>query len=182
MRPFVIAAVAACLFVPTGASAQPSGDTDPPRPQAVTRVFDCRALQPAAERLACYDREVAALQTAEAAREVVVYDREQVRRTRRSLFGITLPNLDIFGGGDDREPEGEGFTQIESTIRSITQDGRGRYMVTLEDGARWAQIDNRELSVTPRAGQSIRIRQAAMGSYLANIGGNVAIRVRRYIP
>jgi hypothetical protein len=179
MRPFVIAT--ACLFVSTSASAQPSSDTDQPRPQAVTRVFDCRVLQPADERLACYDREVAALQTAEAARELVVYDREQVRRTRRSLFGIPLPNLDIFGG-DDGEVEGEAFTQIESTIRSITQDGRGRYMVTLEDGARWAQIDNRELSATPRAGQSIRIRQAAMGSYLANIGGNVAIRVRRYIP
>ncbi len=180
MRPFAFAA--ACLFVSVSASAQQSSESAPPRPQAVTRVFDCRTLQPPAERLACYDREVAALQTAEAAREVVVYDREQVRRTRRSLFGIPLPNLNIFGDGDDDKEEGEGFTQIETTIRSITQDGRGRYMVTLEDGARWAQIDNRELSATPRAGQKIRIRQAAMGSYLANIGGNVAIRVRRFLP
>lgn len=177
----LIALTAPCFFIAAGASAQQANDAVSPRPEAVTRVFDCRTLQAAEERLACYDREVGALQAAEAAREVVVYDREQVRRTRRSLFGIPLPNLNIFGGGDDKE-EGEGFTQIESTIRSITQDGRGRYLVTLEDGARWAQIDNRELSATPRHGQPIRIRRAAMGSYLANIGGNVAIRVRRVLP
>jgi hypothetical protein len=180
MRVFALAAP--CFLIAAGASAQQTSDAVSLRPEAVTRVFDCRTLQAAEERLACYDREVGALQAAEAAREVVVYDREQVRKTRRSLFGITLPNLNIFGGGDDDQEEGEGFTQIESTIRSITQDGRGRYLVTLEDGARWAQIDNRELSATPRHGQPIRIRRAAMGSYLANIGGNVAIRVRRVLP
>lgn len=172
----------------TGAAAQPVGgtrETSPsqPLPQSVTRVFDCRALAAAADRLACFDREVAALETAARARDIAVYDREQVRKTRRSLFGIALPDLNIFGGGrDDEEGEEEGLAQIESTIRALRQDQEGRYILTLADGARWAQIDRKELSAYPKVGQPIRIRRAAMGSYLANIGGNTAVRVRRILP
>ena len=150
----------------------------PERPQAVTRLLDCRNVQDTAERLACYDREVAAFETAEREQQLVVYDREQLRQTRRSLFGIALPNLNIFGGGDDDD----GVTQIQSTIRALRQDPYGKYTFTLADGARWVQLDSRELPIEPRVGQPIRIRQAAMGSYLANVNGQVAIRVRRILP
>ena len=169
------------LLAAAGASAQQAQEPQA-RPQALTRVLDCRTIASQADRLACYDREVAAFEIAEKAREVVVYDREQIRKTRRSLFGIALPDLKIFGGRKDDGGESEEVTQLESTIRAISQSGNSRYVFTLEDGARWAQIDDRELSATPRAGQTVRIRRAAMGSYLANIGGNVAIRVRRIMP
>lgn len=178
----LIAIAVACLFLPASAAAQDAEDEPEAPPQVLAKVFDCRAIQPEAERLACYDREVAAFQAAEAARVVVVYDREQVRRTRRSLFGIALPNLDIFGGGKDDKKEAEEFSQIETTIRGVSQDSLGRYLLTLADGARWVQIDNRDLSITPRPGQPIHIRRAAMGSYLANIGTQTAIRVRRVLP
>lgn len=148
------------------------------RPQALTRVLECRAIQATAERLACYDREVAAFEAAESTQQVVVYDREQLRQTRRSLFGIALPNLSIFGGGGDED----GVTQIESTIRGLRQDPYGKYTFTLEDGARWVQIDTRDLRLPPRVGQPIRIRRAMMGSYLANVGNQAAIRVRRVLP
>ena len=150
----------------------------PPPPQALTRVFDCRQVQAAEERLACYDRQVEALQAAAASQEVVAYDREQIRRTRRSLFGIALPDLSIFGGGEDED----GVTQLESTIRALRQDAYGKYIFTLADGARWAQIDSREMRATPRVGQPIRIRRAMMGSYLANVNNQIAIRVRRVLP
>lgn len=169
-----------------GAQARDNAQTPPPVkpiPQSIARVFDCSATAAAAERLACYDREVAALQTATRSGEIAVYDREDVRKTRRTLFGIALPELNIFGGGDKGEAdETQELSQIESTIRAIRQDANGRYVVTLEDGARWAQIDNKELSAYPRVGQAIRIRRAALGSYLANIGSNTAIRVRRTLP
>ncbi len=168
---FVLPALAAAP-----ALAQERGAAPPP--QALTRVFDCRQVQAADERLACYDRQVEALQAAAASQEVVAYDREQIRRTRRSLFGIALPDLSIFGGGDDED----GVTQIESTIRGLRQDPYGKYQFTLEDGARWVQIDSREMRATPRVGQPIRIRRAMMGSYLANVNNQVAIRVRRVLP
>jgi hypothetical protein len=170
------------LLAAASASAQQPREKEAQRPLALTRVLECRAVPSAGERLACFDREVAAFEVAEEVRELVVYDREQIRRTRRSLFGIVLPDLNILGGRRDEGEASEGVSQIESTIRAIGQTGNNRYVFTIEDGARWVQIDDRELSATPRAGQKVRIRRAAMGSYLANIGGNVAIRVRRIMP
>lgn len=164
-----IAALAAFAAVPAAAQSA-AGQV----PEALTRVTNCRTVTAAEERLACYDREVAALQTAQSSGQIVAMDRQQVRRTRQSLFGLALPNLDVFGDHSDDEA-----ARIESTIRSATQNGAGKWIIELEDGARWVQVDSRDLSIYPRSGHNVRIRRASMGSYLANIAGQVAIRVRR---
>jgi hypothetical protein len=145
-------------------------------PAALSRVVQCRAIAGEAERLACYDREVAAMDQAQSSGELVAMDRQQVRRTRRSLFGLAVPNLGIFG--DDNQDDEEA-SRIESTVRSASMNANGKWIIELPDGARWIQIDSRELNFPPRAGQPIRIRRAALGSYLANINNQTAIRVRR---
>lgn len=156
------------------AAAQLTGNE---RPEALDRLLGCRALEAADARLACFDREVAAFEAAQAANQLVVMDRQQVRRTRRSLFGLVLPDLGIFGD-NNADPE-EAVAEIETTIRSAAQNGLGKWVMVLEDGARWIQLDTRTLPRDPRGGMPIRIRRAAMGSYLANIDGQVAIRIRR---
>lgn len=170
-------AVAAALLagLPAAAAAQQPRPGEE-RPQVLSRVVECRAIAAAEERLACYDREVAAMDAAQASGELIAMDRQQVRRTRRSLFGLTLPNLGIFG--DDNEDE-EQASRIESTVRSASQNNNGKWIIELEDGARWLQIDSRNLNIPPRRGHAIRIRRAALGSYLANVNNQVAIRVRR---
>lgn len=167
------AAALACLAVPAAAQRQRPGQEPP---AVLSRVVQCRTIAAEAERLACYDREVAAMQAAQSTGELVAMDRSQVRRTRRSLFGLTVPNLGIFG--DDNEDEEEA-SRIESTIRSASQNANGKWIIEIEDGARWLQIDSRNLNFPPRRGQPIRIRRAALGSYLANVNNQVAIRVRR---
>lgn len=157
------------------ASAAYAAPNRPERPEILTRVVQCRAIADAGERLACFDREVAAMDQAQASGQLVAMDRQQVRRTRRSLFGLTLPNLDLFGdnAGDEEA------SRIETTIRAVTRDPYGKYIFTLEDGALWRQTDSRGLSAPPRPGHAIRIRRAALGSYLANVNDQVAIRIRR---
>ncbi len=169
------AAAALLLCLPAAASAQRERDAQE-RPQAITRVVECRAIASAEERLACYDGAVAAMEQAQASGELVAMDRQQVRRTRRSLFGLTVPNLGIFGDDNDDE---EQASRIESTVRAATQNAIGKWIIELEDGARWLQTDSRNLNFPPRRGQPIRIRRAAFGSYLANVNDQVAIRVRR---
>ena len=171
----IIAALAATAA--PAAAQEPEQEPEQERPQALTRLAECRNVQGEAERLACYDREVAAFEAAEQSRELVVMDRQQVRRTRRTLFGLVLPNLDIFG--DNNADEEEGVSALETTLRAASEDAHGKWLLVLEDGARWRQIDTRNLPRDPRGGHTIRIRRAAMGSYLANIDGQVAIRVRR---
>lgn len=178
MRISVVAATAAVAFLSASVLAQPRGGDQPARSSALTRLVDCRALTDAAQRLACFDREVAALDAAEARKDVVIVDREQLRKTRRSLFGLTLPNLSVFG---DDSPDQEGFTNIDAKIRTATQNPLGKWIFELDDGARWIQTDSRELNIEPRSGHDIKIRRAAFGSYLANVNKQVAIRVKRVL-
>lgn len=147
------------------------------RPAVLRQLFECRRIAGVAERAACYDGRVDALERAERARDLVVVDREQVRRTRRSLFGFNLPRLRLFGRDDDSRDEPE-FRELNTAIKSASRAGGG-WSFTLEDDARWVQADNLELAREPRPGQRIRIRQGALGSFLANVDGQVAIRVRR---
>ncbi len=127
----VIAAVALSLLaVPAQAQAD-----DAPRAESLKRLVECRAIADGVERLACFDREVAAIDAAEAANELVVVDREQIRKTRRTLFGLSLPDLGIFGGGSGDGEEEEGVSQIESTIKLADRGSYGRWILTLETGA-----------------------------------------------
>jgi hypothetical protein len=147
------------------------------RPPALKRLVDCRSIAAQLERLACYDKEVAAMDAAEARRDLVVMDREQVKKTRRTLFGLTLPNLGILGDDSDSDEEGTG--RLDTTIKAATQNPAGKWILTLQDGGVWAQVDSRALQIDPRPGHDIKIRRAALGSYLANVKGQTAIRVQR---
>ena len=173
VRFFVAALALAAIAAPAAAQ---RGKQEQIRPQTLTRVVDCRKIGGDAERLACFDREVAALDAAEANKDLVVVDREQLRKTRRTLFGLTLPNLSVFGDDNDDE---EGVQRIDTTIKRLTQTPYGKWVFTLQDGAVWEQIDSRDLAADPRVGHNIKIRRAAMGSYLANVKDQIAIRVRR---
>jgi hypothetical protein len=68
--------------------------------------------------------------------------------------------------------------EIESIIASARVNPAGKLMLTLEDGARWVQIDSNKFRL-PKAGLPVKIRRAAMGSFFANIDGRPAIRMRR---
>ena len=67
--------------------------------------------------------------------------------------------------------------KIETTIKAVNQGQKG-YVFTLEDGARWAQMDGAYMD-KPKAGSKIRIRRAALGSYMASIEGRVGFRIER---
>lgn len=160
--------LAGLLLLPLSAAVQ----AQEAPPAVFTRVTACRTVQDGAQRLACFDREVAALAQAQAARDVLVVDREQVRRTRRSLFGLALPDVGrLFGDGGEDE--------INSRVVAARTDRFGWATIQIEGGAVWVQTDGRPLRPPPRPGQPIRIRRAALGSYLANVNNQVAIRVRR---
>ena len=56
---FLIAALAAGAAAPSLAQ-----DITPERPEVINRITACRSITASAERLACFDREVAALEAA----------------------------------------------------------------------------------------------------------------------
>jgi hypothetical protein len=150
-------------------AAEPRKDV---RSKALSDVVRCRQVQDTAARLACFDASVALLDSAEQRRDVVVVDSQQVRQARRSLFGIGVPSLSIFSGS----PE---IDAIDTTVTDAQVDGAGRWTVRMADGARWAQTDDNVLGRSPRAGDKVHIKRAALGSFQMTISGQPGVKARR---
>ena len=168
----------ALLLMATPALAQDDDDA-PARVPLIQQLYDCRAIADPTARLACFDRQVAAMETAETARDIRIVDREQVRETRRGLFGFSLGNINIFGDDDDEdEVAAEQVTQIDSTITGISMNGDGKYVFRLANDQRWYQTDPPR-GRSPQVGMTITIRRASLGGYLANINERPAVRVMR---
>lgn len=142
------------------------------RSKQFERVVDCRKIAEAAERLACYDNSVAALEEAEQKKDVVIVDKEQVRQARKSVFGFALPKIKLFGEDKDEVDE------VESTVAAFDTRSDGRAFFTIADGARWVQTDDRPL-VGVRPGRKVTIRKGSMGSFFASFQGAIGIRVAR---
>lgn len=163
----------AILLTATSAQAQRADDEAPPA--VVNDVTACRAIQDEKARLDCYDRTVGALSSQVQARDVVVLNRAEVRRTRRSLFGFNLPRLPFFGGGGGGGEDD--IDEITSTITSASPLANGRYRVVLEDGAVWRTTE--AVVTIPRAGRPITLKKAMMGSYFMKVGNGRSVRAMR---
>lgn len=167
---------AVLLGLPAAALAQ-SDSGDQPRPELFEALLRCRSIAEPAAKLACFEAATDSLEQAVEAREVVVVDRAQVRESRRRLFGISLPSLPVFGGGEDDEEDE--IDSVEGVVASVSTDRNGRWVLRLEDGAVWTQTDNNTLALRPRAGHKVVINRAALGTFMMRVNGQPGIRVQR---
>lgn len=142
---------------------------DPPRPPALQALTACRAIANDAERLACYDRTATALNDSVEKKEVVVLDKQEVRKTKRSLFGFSLPKLPFFGNDkeEDKAEEAE-FQEISTTIKGLRRLKTGHWSFTIEDGAVWQTTEYG--STAPAVGEAVTIKKGALGSYFIRFG------------
>jgi hypothetical protein len=156
------------------ALAAPAAAADEP-PAAVKALGACRAIADNAQRLACYDREAGALLQSVESKETVVLDKQEVRKTKRSLFGFALPKLPFFG--NDKDEKEDEFTQIEEPIQTVRSIGYGRFRFTLGDGATWETTEG--INAFPKAGQKVLIKKGLMGSYFIRFEGNRSVKGMR---
>jgi len=177
-KPLLLAALLAGLAFP--AVAQRGGHQAERRPQTFEALVHCRTIADSAARLQCYDTAAAALEQAAERRDLVVVDRAQVRESRRLLFGLALPHLPIFGGGDNDRDDQE-ITQIDSTVASAVRNDLGQWQVRLQDGGTWIQTDFNPLALAPRPGQPVSVHRGALGSYMMRVNRQPGVRVRRVL-
>jgi hypothetical protein len=138
-------------------------------------LLACRGL-PDAERLACYDRAVAAFDKAQQSGSVVVVDREQIKEAKRDVFGFNVPT---FGKLFERAGKGETVNEVTLTIDHATQDAYGKWTFYMEGGQVWHELDTDELARKPHKGSQARIRHGMVGSYVMNVDGQPSIKVHR---
>jgi hypothetical protein len=138
----------------------------------VQAVIDCHAVPDNNQRLACYDDAVAKFIDAKTSGEVVVMDREQVAKARRSVFGLDLPDLS-FDRGALNEPE-----SLTTSITEVKRVGGAMWLMTVEGGAKWVQVSGR-FQTPPHVGSKAVIRRAGIGSYTMSVDGGREVRVGR---
>ena len=147
MRNFTVIASAFALVV--AGTAQASKPVATGTPSQVERLMQCRAIATADQRLACYDKESAAMNAAISSKDIVFVDKEKARQAKRSLFGFSIPNFGgLFGGGD------EDIDQIKSTVKSTAHNVDGGWVITLADGSVWSQTDDWP-GLDPRPGMMV---------------------------
>jgi hypothetical protein len=113
------------------------------------------------------------LAEAEEKKAVVIADQETMKKTEKGLFGFNLPKIGLFGDDENQ------IAEIEGKIASVRRIDRERWGFTLEDGAKWIQVAPKDMTRLPKAGMVVKIRKASLGSFLANVDNQPAIKVKR---
>lgn len=167
-------AVMAALLGASALAAPPPAAAE--RAPALRKLTDCRQIADNVARLACYDLVAAEIDTAQDKGDIVVVDREQAQAVRKQAFGFTLPSLSLF----DRDGKSEPLEAVTLKVESATRGADGKWVMRLEGGQIWRQIDTTEFSRLPKPGATVTIKSALMGSYKLSVAGsNVAVRVHR---
>ena len=167
-----ITAAASAMAVTAPASAQEQ--VVPNSENTIAQLKNCRALSDAAERLACYDREVGAVIDATDEGTLQVMDRQDVEETRRSLFGFSLPKIKLFGSDD-----GEEITELETTITNARREGRESWIFTTTEGSVWRIAETKMGWRPPREGQPVVLKKASLGSYFIRVNGQIGVKGKR---
>jgi hypothetical protein len=166
----ITAALAALATSPATARAPVSTGT----PANMQRLLGCRAIQDSAQRLACFDRETAAVEQAIAKKDLVLIDKARATAAKRSLFGFSIPDFGgLFGGSEDDVKE------ISSTVVSFEHQGYMGWTIRLADGSTWTQTDDADLGLPPKKGDKVVVHRGSFGAFFLRLGNQPGFKVKR---
>lgn len=174
-RHFSLAGAALLLvLVQYGVSAQPARKGDPSGNAIVKALEACREIADAGERLACFDAASRRLSEAVDRKELVILDKSEIRQTKRSLFGFSVPRIGLF-----RDDDGDEQSELITKITSVRNLGNGKWQLRITEGAIWETTEPSGMIDNPRVGNEVRIKKGTLGSYLMRIAGQRALRAKR---
>lgn len=172
MRKFLLIAAASAMTAASPAAARKPVSSG--TPANMQRLLACRSIQDGAQRLACFDRETAAVDQAIAKRDLVMIDKARATQAKRSLFGFSIPDFGgLFGGGEDEVKE------IASTVTSFSHNAFTGWTIKLADGSTWAQTDDAQLGLPPAKGQKVVVRRGSFGAFYLRLNGQPGYKVKR---
>lgn len=168
---------AACVLLGLGSPVAAQDPAAAPSDDYVARLKSCQSVQSDSERLACFDRAVGEIVTANDAGEVQIIDREDIRETRRQLFGLSVPDVGVLERGKDEVKDVDEL--FETTISSVTYLSGRKFRFTTAEGAVW-EVNNAKSNLrTVEAGQRVNFKKASFGFYFARIDGQTGVKSKR---
>lgn len=172
------ALLATALAASLPVTAQAKGKSAAPRQDFVASLKACREIADPAERLACYDIKTIDIVSAAEAGDVRIIDREDLRQTRRQLFGFTLPDVGLLK--DDGQDMGSGEL-METSIVSGRRLGSRNWRFATVEGAVW-EISNAPARLAPiKGGEKVEFKKAALGYFFIRINGQLGVKGRRVL-
>lgn len=154
-------------------------DKAPAKSEYLEALRVCQGQSDPGQRLACYDAAVGRVVAATDDGELRVVDREDMQRTRRSLFGFALPDIGLFGGGKGDDTV-EQLDMLESTITSVRRTNGDAYLLTIAEGDATWQITNAPMRFTqPRVGDKVVFKRASLGSYFIRVNNQIGVKGTR---
>ncbi len=153
-------------IVTSALQAQPS-----PAGRTLDQLAACRSISTDDERLACFDRVAATIDSARRDGDLILVDRKEVAERKRARFGLGTATADLGDGAVE-------VNELDTTIRNAGPSSvYGRFNLALANGTVWQTVD--ALPVPPRPGTAIKLRTAPLGGYRASIAGGRGILVKR---
>lgn len=148
-----------------------------PSGEYVGQLKSCQSVVDDSERLACFDRAVGEIVSANDAGEVRIIDREDIRDTRRRLFGLSVPEVGVLKREEGEDKEASEL--LESSITSVRYISGKKIRFTTEEGATW------EIKSAPRwlrnvkTGHGVVFKKAALGTFFIRIDGQMGVKGKR---
>lgn len=153
-------------FMLLGGMALPADGPQPP----LAALQSCRAITDDSARLACFDKAVAALDSAVQAKSVVVVDRATLAKARERQFGMTRREDPVFSAAKLPEPR-----RLEAKLLAVRPAG-GYLLLDVEGGGLWQTTE--PAFAPPQPGAKLVIEKGAMGGYFISYGAR-NVRARR---
>jgi len=139
-------------------------------PGALSALDACRSVAVDAQRLACFDKAAAALAASVESKDVVVIDRDTLKKERRRQFGLIKAEDPAYRAADVVEP-----TELKGKILWTKPVGQFHRMA-VESAGIWETTEHSFR--TPVAGGDVVISKGALGSYKIRYGYEI-VRIRR---
>lgn len=174
---FMVAAPALALSAFAFSTAAHAQDAAPGSTDHLSALKACQLLTADRDRLACFDRAVPAMVADADGGQVKIINQDDMRKTRRRLFGFSLPDIGIFGGDNGEDDE---LQVLESTITSVRYTQSDAFTFRIEDGGATWQVSNAPKRLREvKAGDKVEFKKAALGSYFIRIDGQIGVKGRR---
>jgi hypothetical protein len=138
---------------------------DDARDRVPPELRNCVSIQRNAERLACFDRAIAVLAAGKEGGTLAA-------ATPEATFGLGASNRETAA-----TPESADLQSVQSTVKGFGRAGDGSIVVHLDNGQSWRQLSGGDTLL--KAGDSVTINRAALGSFQMKVPSGRTAKVRR---
>jgi hypothetical protein len=151
----------------------------PPVARPYAALQACRGIADSTQRLACFDKASAALEAAQKSEDVVIVDRQEVKKARKGLFGFTMPRIGFLAGRQGNAEDEADEQQLEDTVASARALPYGKWRITLSTGGVWETLETDSRFTDPKPGAQVHLSKGMIGSYFLSVGKGRAVKARR---